>query len=115
MTSKPLLRYGSTGPAVVELQTRLNAAAGGTGAQLNPDGIFGPKTLARVKAFQVQGTPVLVADGIVGPLTWSKLLNSAPDNINVVANQIRALAGSAPYPMAHLIALAMAQQGGKQG
>lgn len=36
------------------------------------DGDFGPKTLAAVKAYQTQNG--LVADGIVGPKTWKKLL-----------------------------------------
>ena len=82
---------------------------------MNPDGIFGPLTLARVRSFQSQGTPVLTADGIVGPLTWGKLLNARNDDITAVANQIRALAGQAPFPMAYLIALAMAQLGGNRG
>jgi peptidoglycan hydrolase-like protein with peptidoglycan-binding domain len=34
-----------------------------------PDGIFGPKTEAAVKAYQKSHG--LAADGIVGPRTWS--------------------------------------------
>jgi peptidoglycan hydrolase-like protein with peptidoglycan-binding domain len=67
---KPTLRYGSSGQAVKALQAALNARL----AQLSPlavDGLFGPKTLAGVKAFQAsQG---LKADGIVGTLTWGRL------------------------------------------
>jgi peptidoglycan hydrolase-like protein with peptidoglycan-binding domain len=36
------------------------------------DGIFGPQTEGAVKAFQQ--SKGLVADGIVGPLTWPKLI-----------------------------------------
>ena len=38
---------------------------------VNPPGPFGPKTYAAVVAFQTKHG--LKADGIVGPLTWSKL------------------------------------------
>jgi peptidoglycan hydrolase-like protein with peptidoglycan-binding domain len=55
------------GLAVGVLQTALNRH----GAKLTVDGIFGPLTEAAVKIFQkVRG---LVPDGIVGPVTWSKL------------------------------------------
>lgn len=67
---KPLLNFGSTGPAVTELQRALNM--GGTFLpKLSVDGIFGPKTHARVKEFQSSNG--LVRDGVVGPLTWEAL------------------------------------------
>jgi peptidoglycan hydrolase-like protein with peptidoglycan-binding domain len=56
------------GLAVMDLQTALNRH----GAKLVVDGIFGRLTEAAVKAFQKSRG--LVVDGIVGPLTWSKLL-----------------------------------------
>ena len=57
----------TTGQPVKDLQTALNRH----GAKLTVDGIFGPLTEAAVKIFQkVRG---LVPDGIVGPVTWSKL------------------------------------------
>jgi len=68
------LSIGSTGSDVVLLQNTLNIKL----AQiplLKPDGIFGPKTLARVKQFQ-RGND-LVVDGVVGPKTWSALLNNS--------------------------------------
>ena len=65
------LRVGSTGSDTVMLQNTLNAKLPLT-PLLNPDGIFGPKTLARVKQFQSANG--LVADGIVGPKTWASLL-----------------------------------------
>jgi hypothetical protein len=65
------LRLGSTGADVVELQSRLNLhmAAG-----LKTDGAFGQKTEGAVKTFQRDKG--LVADGVVGPKTWERLLKS---------------------------------------
>ena len=55
------------GLVVADLQTALNKHGG----KVVVDGIFGPLTEAAVKIFQkVRG---LVPDGIVGPVTWSKL------------------------------------------
>jgi peptidoglycan hydrolase-like protein with peptidoglycan-binding domain len=62
---------GSTGAEAVILQAQLNSKLP-TGLLLSVDGIFGPKTLARVKEFQKNNG--LKVDGIVGPLTWGKLL-----------------------------------------
>jgi hypothetical protein len=65
---QPQLSEGSTGPAVVTLQKKLLAAGFNPG---KADGIFGPKTLAAVVAFQrARGLDV---DGIVGPHTWGAL------------------------------------------
>lgn len=50
------------GPAVIALQQRLGLVA---------DGIFGPATDQKVRAYQAQNG--LVADGKVGELTWRKL------------------------------------------
>lgn len=58
----PTLRFGSHGPAVVELQRLLGVAA---------DGEFGARTLEAVVAYQRSAG--LVADGEVGPLTWAAL------------------------------------------
>lgn len=59
---RPLLRTGSRGSAVRELQRLLRVAA---------DGLFGPATRAAVVARQRDAG--LAADGIVGPLTWAAL------------------------------------------
>ncbi len=66
------LKVGFAGADVVALQGALNQAPPRLPPLLVTDGIFGAKTLARVKAFQQNNG--LVADGIVGPLTWDKLL-----------------------------------------
>jgi Putative peptidoglycan-binding domain-containing protein len=57
------VRKGSRGPLVAEIQTKLGATA---------DGVFGPGTEAKVKAWQAANG--LTADGIVGPKTLGKLL-----------------------------------------
>lgn len=62
-----LLKRGSKGAAVRELQTLLNAR----GRSLNVDGDFGPATEAAVRAFQEQRG--LTVDGIVGKQTWAAL------------------------------------------
>jgi hypothetical protein len=67
-TSWPTLRYGARGSAVVYLQQRLTSLRYDVGGV---DGIFGYNTLHAVYAFQkVQRIGI---DGIVGPITWSKL------------------------------------------
>jgi len=62
----PLLRNGSSGDVVKWLQKRLNIKA---------DGIFGSDTKNAISSFQ--GANGLDSDGIVGKMTWTKLLNSA--------------------------------------
>ena len=64
---RPTIRFGSTGPAVSELQSRLV----NTGASIEVDGDFGGRTLKAVKA--TQSAAGLSADGIVGPKTWGAL------------------------------------------
>lgn len=64
----PTLTLGSTGGAVAILQTLLARKGFSPGAA---DGIFGPHTLAEVRAFQASRG--LDVDGIVGPQTWYAL------------------------------------------
>src|SRR5689334_3794969 len=64
------LMQGSRGADVTTLQTLLNYGHSGY-PPLKVDGIFGPKTLARVQEFQRQNG--LTVDGIVGPKTWAAL------------------------------------------
>lgn len=60
--SRPVLRAGSTGAAVRELQGMLGVTV---------DGQFGPLTRAAVVAFQ--RARELLPDGIVGRMTWAAL------------------------------------------
>lgn len=69
MNSGPTLAIGSTGADVRRLQILLVMIKSLDYQQI--DGSFGAKTQAAVKSFQ-QGNN-LVADGIVGPITWNKL------------------------------------------
>lgn len=64
----PVLRKGSRGPAVMELQRKLNGVAG---QGLVVDGSFGPRTDQAVRNFQTFFN--LGTDGIVGPKTWGAL------------------------------------------
>ena len=65
------LQHTSTGDDVKFLQRQLNTKPTAL-PLLAVDGKFGPKTQARVKEFQHNSG--LVADTIVGPLTWSALM-----------------------------------------
>jgi hypothetical protein len=67
-SNRPKLYLGCGGKPVRELQNLLVSR----GHSLMIDGKFGPKTLRAVRHFQSQNG--LVSDGIVGPLTWNKLL-----------------------------------------
>ncbi len=61
-----------TGADVRQAQQGLRRA----GAALNADGVFGPDTREAVLAFQrARG---LVADGVIGPATWLRLMQDAP-------------------------------------
>jgi len=63
--AEPVLRSGSSGEAVRQLQQALKGLGYDAGAI---DAHFGPRTEAAVKAFQsAQGIAV---DGIVGDITW---------------------------------------------
>jgi murein L,D-transpeptidase YcbB/YkuD len=70
-----MLVKGSTGPAVKELQRRLNLCLSRP-PLLVEDGIFGPRTLAKVIEFQ--STNGLRPDGIVGKNTEALLVILTP-------------------------------------
>ncbi len=68
----PLLQLGSQGPAVQKLQHRLQQQGVYAGAM---DGEFGADTEAAVA--QWQQAHQLTVDGIVGPTTWTKLVEGS--------------------------------------
>ncbi len=68
--ARRMLRRGSRGADVTDLQSRLNAA-GAADPALNPDGVFGRLTQAATREYQ--STHDLAPDGVVGPLTWASL------------------------------------------
>jgi peptidoglycan hydrolase-like protein with peptidoglycan-binding domain len=63
----PLVKEGDSQHPVESVQYLLHQR----GHPVTIDGIFGPKTTAAVKAFQVEKK--LAQDGEVGPLTWAQL------------------------------------------
>ena len=77
-TPGPLLKTGSTGQAVVQLQTRLQELGYYTGSL---DGQFGPATGTAVRLFQQQHE--LDVDGKVGPETNAMLYSSLAHRIIV--------------------------------
>jgi N-acetylmuramoyl-L-alanine amidase len=67
-----LIREGDRSEQVADVQTRLR----GLGIDVDDDpGVFGPSTKAGVRAFQ-QNRHILI-DGIVGPNTWSELVEAS--------------------------------------
>ena len=66
-----VLKRGSVGPQVKELQEALDAI----GSEVDDDGIYGPKTEAAVRALQAAAG--LSVDGIAGPDTIAKLTELA--------------------------------------
>lgn len=69
--SAPILRMGSEGEAVRDVQAFLKQKGFYTGAI---NGVYGPATATAVEAFQ-QRYASLRNDGIVGPRTWSAMIN----------------------------------------
>jgi len=68
------VRKNDPRPAVVTaLQARLYEVGCGP---LEADGVFGNETESAVKLFQTRRD--LLADGVVGPLTWAELFDDAP-------------------------------------
>lgn len=72
-----LIRNGSSGDAVRTIQTALNTVAPYVPGipPLTVDGVFGNITQNAVMVFQRQFG--LTQDGIVGPITWNRLMNEA--------------------------------------
>ena len=81
-TTRPVIKEGSTGQDVKDLQTVLNRT--GDQADIVIDGVFGAKTKEAVIAFQKQQN--LTPDGIVGSKTWAiidsiELFEGEPGNL----------------------------------
>ena len=68
-----MVAYGSQGDAVRQLQSELNRH----GYQLDEDGIFGKKTFAGVKAFQLAHN--LTVDGEFGSASFAALNGSSTE------------------------------------
>ena len=75
--SRPTLRLESQGDAVLELQAMLTLLGYYTDSV---DGVYQESTQAAVAQFQQAAG--LVADGVVGPATWSLLLPLTPAQAN---------------------------------
>lgn len=71
-----VLRPGSKGSLVKVLQDLLNAHGFGP---LELDGDFGPRTLDAVVTFQTSES--LTPDGLVGPMTWARLMGEEPHEV----------------------------------
>lgn len=86
-----LLKSGSTGASVLTLQSELAHL----GYSVGPlDGIYGPKTLAAVKAFQQKDN--LQVDGIAGPLTLKALDNEqTPLSADTISSKISGIISEA--------------------
>lgn len=69
--ARPVIKRGSKGQAVAELQARLAANYPLYARNLKADGDFGPATDAAVREFQRRAG--LTVDGIVGAQTWKRL------------------------------------------
>lgn len=75
-----LLRVGARGSDVLTMQRYLNRVASKYPGlpQIAEDGVFGPGTQNAVMAFQRQFG--LTQDGIMGPVTWKKIVDTAVGN-----------------------------------
>ncbi|MGW5347195.1 peptidoglycan-binding protein [Streptomyces sp. HUAS TT3] len=74
-TYRPVLQQGSTGAGVKQAQCLSNIWGGVP--KLAVDGVFGGRTLAKIK--WIQGCHGLARDGIVRPQTWAVLYDPALD------------------------------------
>jgi peptidoglycan hydrolase-like protein with peptidoglycan-binding domain len=70
---QPTISVGATGAVVRRLQRALRRTPN---LGISIDGVFSPQVEAAVKEFQTGAG--LVADGVVGPLTWNALPDGGP-------------------------------------
>ena len=71
------IKLGSKGEDVKVLQKYLG---------LNPDGDFGPKTLLKVKEWQIKNK--LTPDGVIGPKSWEIILGNQTQTTSTSSNNI---------------------------
>ena len=100
------LAFGSVGNDVTQLQQQLNTLPSKQ-TTLATDGQFGGKTRSRVVEFQ-SGTG-LTADGVVGPITWDKLLALLAQVAQGGVPIVPGLPGAAYAPLRPLV-MTIAQQ-----
>ncbi|MCA1672141.1 MAG: peptidoglycan-binding protein [Actinobacteria bacterium] len=79
MNTFPILQHGDRNAAVRVMQYLLEDR----GITVTIDGIFGPNTETAVKGFQADND--LQQDGIVGKLTWSRLIRTLQEGSNGAA------------------------------
>lgn len=84
LPSRPIIRPGSRGPAVIDAQQRLNridqlrlsqGQSRITACPLEIDGVFGSHTRHAIVSFQQLAFPAQPPqwDGVIGPTTWAQL------------------------------------------
>src|SRR3954449_6218208 len=105
--AEPLLKRGSSGTAVRQLQEAMQEAGHGPGPL---DGEFGPATEAAVRAFQQEKG--IAVDGIVGEITWLNIDEEAVFRHPVVR---RGSTGLAVRRVQKRLALAGYDTGGVDG
>ena len=79
----PQLKKGAKGLQVSMLQTLLNLKTEAE-TDLATDGIFGPVTDGAVRGWQE--SQALAVDGIVGPETWTSILEFDGEDQGIVRN-----------------------------
>jgi peptidoglycan hydrolase-like protein with peptidoglycan-binding domain len=88
----------TAGPAVHELQQKLNTA--GASPALKDDGVFGPKTRTALQTFQSGRVPPLPATGTADKATWDALDVASPGSMTgSVDRQWTEVVGGATYSM----------------
>jgi len=85
VTNHDIVKLGSKGSSVKEMQERL-IALGYSCGKYGADGDFGSSTLTALKKFQKSNS--LTVDGICGPLTWSVLLKASSKTVDELAKEV---------------------------
>jgi peptidoglycan hydrolase-like protein with peptidoglycan-binding domain len=86
--ARPTLKQGAKSGLVKELQARLNELGHDCG---NPDGSFGPRTLAAVKSLQEERG--LTVNGVVDSITWNALYAFEPYKVAINTGALRVRLG----------------------